>query len=115
MPFKDPRQHLRDIARSIDYIEVFLGEMTAEQVRADRKTEAAVERELGILTEAATRLGDEAEILCPGPDWRNIRGLGNILRHAYDHIDIKSMWQVLKRDLPVLKGHVRSALGKLGE
>jgi hypothetical protein len=45
---------------------------------------AAVERHLQKISEAAVRLSDHAEILCPGVPWRNIRGIGNFLRHEYD-------------------------------
>ena len=115
MPYKDYPLYLQHIADSIRNIHSFLGDMTAEQMRADRKTEAAVERELQIITEAAFRLGDKAQELCPGADWRNIRGLGNILRHAYDHLDPTYVWDTLKNDLPALQEHVNSALARLAQ
>jgi uncharacterized protein with HEPN domain len=37
---------------------------------------AAVERKLMILSEAAIRLGEDAERYCPGQPWRDIRGTG---------------------------------------
>jgi hypothetical protein len=40
-----------------------------------------------IMTEAAIRLGGEAERIAPGPDWEGFRGMGNLLRHAYHRID----------------------------
>ncbi len=115
MPFRDYPEYLRDIADSISNIENFIGEMSLEQVRADRKTEAAVERELQIITEAAARLGTKAEEFCPGQDWRNIRGLGNVLRHAYDRIDPEDFWSIVKNDLPSLKQEVDRALIQPGE
>ena len=42
----------------------------------DARTVAAVERNLQKISEAAVRLGEDAEQLCPGPPWRNIRGIG---------------------------------------
>lgn len=36
----------------------FRAGMTIEQIRLDRKTEAAIERELQIITEAAAHLGE---------------------------------------------------------
>jgi uncharacterized protein with HEPN domain len=39
-----------------------------------------------IISESARRLGTEAEALAPGPPWRAIRDLGNVLRHAYDDV-----------------------------
>ena len=112
MPYKDYPKYLREIADSISNIESFLGGMTEAQMRADRKTEAAVERELHIITEAAKRLGDEADVYCPGPDWRNIRGFGNYLRHAYDQIDPAYLCSLLKDQLPQLKQQVLPAIAR---
>ena len=67
--------------------------MDSETFRADTKTIAAVERKLQVISEAAVRLGDQAEMLCPGLPWRNIRGIGNWLRHQYDHVDVDSIWR----------------------
>jgi uncharacterized protein with HEPN domain len=54
----------------LDHIESFLGDMDVEAYKADIKTKSAVERQMLIITEATKRLGDDAETLCPGPDWR---------------------------------------------
>ncbi len=113
MPYRDYPKYLRDIAESIAHIRSFLGGMTEAQMRADRKTEAAVERELQIITEAAQRLGDQAEVYCPGPDWRNIRGFGNYLRHAYDQIHPAYLWSILTIQLPELEQQVLPAIARL--
>lgn len=102
--------HLRDILRAAALIERFVGDMDFETYRDDLKTKAAVERELQIVTEAAYRLKPEDEHLCPGPDWRKIRGMGNILRHAYDHVNDEAVWNTIKHDLPALKQDVNAAI-----
>ncbi len=48
---------LGDIVECIDYVAVFIGDMDFEQYCADRKTSAAVERMLQIISEAAIRIG----------------------------------------------------------
>ena len=84
--------------------------MDAPAFRADPKTVAAVERKLLVISEAAIRLGDQAETMCPGPPWRNIRGIGNWLRHQYDHVDLDSIWRTVTDDLPKLEKAVLSTL-----
>ena len=44
------------------------------------KPSNAVNHALLILSEAASKLGEEADQLCPGIRWEDIRGLGNRLR-----------------------------------
>jgi uncharacterized protein with HEPN domain len=63
-----------------------------------------------IISEAAKRLGDDAELLCPGQPGRDIRGIGNHLRHAYDRLDAVLIWKVCQEHLPTLKASVSAAL-----
>ena len=80
MPFRNPALSLRDILDAIDMIVQFVRGMDLEAFREDPKTVAAVERKLLLISEAAMRLGEDAERLCPGLPWHNIRGIGNWLR-----------------------------------
>jgi len=63
-----------------------------------------------IISEAAVRLGEDAEFLCPGLPWRDIRGIGNWLRHQYDRINPDAVWITIADDLPPLKAAVEKAL-----
>ena len=110
MPFRDAEQHLRDILESINNIDTFLGDMDFDVYRGDLKTKSAVERQLQIVTEAAVRLGDDGDRLCPDIDWEGYRGMGNILRHGYHRIDDKIVWDTVKDELPPAKTAVLRAL-----
>ena len=110
MPFREPTLSLRDIAAAIDAIMQFTHGMDAITFRTDTKTVAAVERKLQVISEAAIRLGDQAEVLCPGLPWRDIRGIGNWLRHQYDQVDVDAIWQTVIDDLPPLQSAVARAL-----
>jgi len=59
------------------------------------------------------RLGQQAEQLCPGPPWADIRGIGNWLRHQYDRVDLETIWTTVERDLANLKSAVRLTLTSL--
>jgi len=91
-------------------IERFTLGMDLDTFRTDPKTVAAVERKLLLISEAATRLGDRADILCPGLPWRNIRGIGNWLRHQYDRVDVETIWRTVTEELPALHAAVKNAL-----
>ena len=84
--------------------------MDLDSFRQDPKTIAAVERKLQVISEAAVRLGEQGEALCPGLPWRDIRGIGNWLRHQYDRVDIETIWNTLTTDLLSLKAAVHRAL-----
>lgn len=103
-------QSLRDILRAIRGIYSDTDGMDFEAFRADPKTVRAVERGLQIVSEAAIRLGAEAERLCPGPPWNNIRGIGNWLRHQYEVVDVQTIWDTVRDDLSPLERSVMAAL-----
>jgi len=110
LPFRDNATHFRDILEAIDYVQSFLSAMDFTAYQADVKTKSAVERQLQIITEAAVRLGEEAETLVPGPDWKGFRGMGNILRHAYHRIDDQLMWDAATDELPTMKAAILNYL-----
>jgi uncharacterized protein with HEPN domain len=103
LPFRDPSSPLHDIFEAIESIARFVEGMDFSVFQADEKTNAAVERKLLVLSEAARRLGDDAEKLCPSIPWNEIRGIGNWLRHRYERVDPSVIWETVERDLPRLK------------
>jgi uncharacterized protein with HEPN domain len=79
----------------------------------DDKTIDAVERCLARISEAAVRLGETAQEVCPGVAWRDIRGLGNHLRHEYRRVDLSRIWVMVEEHLPALKSACADALERL--
>ena len=110
VPFKNANSSFRDIAVAIELIMEFTAGMAFDTFCEDPRTLAAVERKLQIISEAAIRLGDEAERRCPGPAWREIRGIGNWLRHQYDRVELPVIWKTVREDLPALRESVLTAL-----
>lgn len=110
MPFRDAQTHLRDIQESIDHINEFVAEMDIQAYANDLKTKSAVERQLQILTEAVIRLGDDAERICPGPDWVGFHGMGNILRHGYPSVREKTHGSCISCFRPALVMNVRKGI-----
>jgi len=96
---------------SILLIEQFVFGMNRADYVRDLKTQSAVERKMLVISEAAVRLGDKVEYLYPAVPWRDIRGIGNWLRHAYDRVDADVMWDTIQADLPRLKETINQALG----
>lgn len=113
MPFDDPIDPFSDILEHISEIESFLKGMGPADLQDDRRTLFACQYALLVISEAAKRLGPKAEELCPGFPWRDIRGIGNRLRHAYDMLDFALIWKVYQDDLPPLKAAVSYALARL--
>jgi uncharacterized protein with HEPN domain len=71
-----PRRWFTDIVDAIAIIEQFTSGMDFEAFRSNPMAVSAVERKLQIISEAATRLGNEAERQVPDQPWWAIRGIG---------------------------------------
>ena len=76
MSFRRCVQPLEDILENIERIERFLEAKGARDIAGDERTLFACQYALLIVSEAAKRLGTEAEVLCPDQPWRDIRGIG---------------------------------------
>ena len=113
MPSSDPVQRFSDIIENIEAIERDTAGMDLQGFAAADQTIRAVKYSLLVVSEAAVKLGDLAADLCPSIPWRDIRGLGNRLRHDYGGIDTARIWLLVIKDLPSLKADCRDALRRL--
>lgn len=113
MPSEKPARRLRDIIENADTIGQYVSGMDMADLRADPKTRDAVERCLERISEAASKLGDEAIRLVPGQPWPEIRALGNRLRHEYDRLRVDRLWAIIADDLLALRRACEVALARL--
>lgn len=63
----------------------------------------------------AHRLGRQAPVICPGVDWRDIREMGNALRHDYDELLHEVLWNTIVNALPPLKAAVKTAMERIAK
>jgi uncharacterized protein with HEPN domain len=105
----DPDDCIEHILENIRRIESYIGEFDYERFAGDQRTIDAVERCLERLCEAASRLGDAAPRLMPNQPWRDIRGMGNRLRHDFDRVNRRIIWDTVEVRLPGLKADAEAA------
>ncbi|MEA2882347.1 MAG: hypothetical protein QOH32_1603 [Bradyrhizobium sp.] len=61
------------------------------------------ERAIQIISEAARALPEELRARYPAAPWADIVAIGNPLRHEYNHIDDRVLWETATVDLPALQ------------
>lgn len=113
MSFDSAATLLGTILENILRIGRFTANTDFQAFSANEEKVFAVRAALIELSEAAIRLGPLAESLCPGIPWRDIRGIGNHLRHGYDRIDLERLWNTINEDLPILSKAVTNALSQV--
>jgi uncharacterized protein with HEPN domain len=105
-----PVLRLRHIKDRIVAIKALLSGKTFEQVAADSDSRAALERHLEIISEASRHLPEAWKAGHKQIPWRNIADLGNVIRHAYDEVDLGILWDISEKGLPELERAVDALL-----
>ncbi|MDR0791619.1 MAG: DUF86 domain-containing protein [Methanomassiliicoccaceae archaeon] len=53
--------------------------------------------------EAVTHLPDDVRVLRKDMEWKDIKGMRNILAHRYGTVWLTGVWQTITEDIPILK------------
>jgi uncharacterized protein with HEPN domain len=76
---------------------------------------SAVERGIEVISEASRHLDRELKSQHKDVRWKDIAGIGNILRHEYQRVDGQIIWNAVKDHLPALKKALLSIRASLKE
>lgn len=98
---RDPA-YLWDMLEAAKTILSFTRCVTPEQYRADLKLRLAVEREIGIIGEAARRVSGPFQSTHPEIPWQKIIAQRNVMIHEYGDIDHERIWQLVIDHIPRL-------------
>lgn len=91
---RSPRQSLEDIKVDISAIGTFVAGRSYLDFCTDGMLHRAVQRSVEIISEASRRLPPELTAAYPDVDWRGIRDIGNVLRHAYPDVQPETIWNI---------------------
>ena len=105
---------LHDIVENIDRISHYLAGTNMEEFAQDGLRIDAVERCLQRISEAVIKIGPAAMAeISSRTRVEAVRGLGNLLRHAYDEVDVGVVWSTVQKSLPILREDCATALAGL--
>ena len=105
---KDPAIFLAHILESIEKIENYLAEISEEEFMSDYEKQDAVVRRLEVIGEAVKNLPDATKIQFTEIEWNKIIAMRNLLIHEYFGVDMKLVWNVMKKRLPELKEVIKN-------
>ncbi len=100
---RSPHLRLIHIRDEIDGLTGTLKNVTFETYQDSYALRRVTERALQIISEAARALPSELTVKNPGAPWSAIIGIGNILRHEYQRIDDRRLWEIVTVHLPQLR------------
>jgi uncharacterized protein with HEPN domain len=70
----------------------------------------AVIRNLQTMAESTQHLSDQLKESQPMIDWHKIAGFRNVLVHDYLGVDVQRVWNIVEKEIPVLKRSIRNML-----
>jgi uncharacterized protein with HEPN domain len=102
--------YIEDILDAMDKAEILLENVNFEQFESDFRINFAVVRALEIIGEAAKRIPDTVRQEYPVIPWKGMAGMRDRIIHGYDTVDLQIVWDVIKRDIPLIKPQIKQIL-----
>ena len=99
---------LHDILQAVERIEIVTSGKTLAEFSADWRLSYIVQRAIEIISEAARRIPASVQANRPEIPWRQVMGIGNVLRHEYQGLSDAIIWGVVVDELPKLKLAIES-------
>lgn len=88
----------------------FAAARTRDDLETDRQLLLAIVKDVEIVGEAASRLGEEFRTQHPELPWKAIVAMRNRLVHAYFDVDRDIVWNTVTVELPYLASKVEEIL-----
>lgn len=98
---------LNDILDAIDGLRDLIGGIDFEIYESNWQIRRAAERGIEIISEAARHIPDTMKAEAPDVPWPQIAAIGNKLRHEYQRVDDRVLWNVLQDHLGPLEEAIR--------
>lgn len=101
---------LTNIVEAIERIRSEMAGISLDAFEEDWRRQWLVERGVEIISEASRHLPDDLKARHSEIPWRNVAGIGNVLRHDYESIAAQVMWALVHDDLDPLDKVCRDEL-----
>ena len=104
------RFRLRHIIEAVERAQDYVESISLEEFLADSKTSDAVLRNLEIIGEAARLVPEEVTSRYSQVPWADMRAMRNVVAHAYDRVNLSTIWGPIHDDLSPLVPLLRQVL-----
>lgn len=107
---KDDTLYLIHISECIQRIDSYLEGINRKTFLASTLVQDAVLRNLQVMAESTQHLSQATKKKQASIDWYKISGFRNVLVHDYLGVDIERIWDIIEKELPVLREGIGNML-----
>ena len=108
------RHSLLGILDAIDAIEQYtISFNSADEFYSTRVNFDAALMNFIVIGEMVDRIAESFKVAHAEVDWKQIKGLRNLIAHDYFGVDAEELWDIVKNHLPRFKTSVLSVLNSL--
>ncbi|WP_244564179.1 HepT-like ribonuclease domain-containing protein [Rhizobium sp. RU36D] len=100
---------------AIDGIAAHTAGKSLAEFEQDWLLRLATQRALEIISEASRHIPEDLLSRAPDVPWKQIRGIGNILRHEYHRIADEVVWTVITENLAPLRAAIEVIQQTVGD
>lgn len=104
---RDWRLYADDILEACGRIHRAVAGVTLDAFKADELRRDAVARNIEIIGEAAKHIPDDVAASAPEIPWRNVRGMRDVLAHAYFGVSVEILWVTATTRIQEIEAAVR--------
>lgn len=103
---RDALERVIECIRAVDaYVLRVGGDWPSDGMAVD-----AIAKRIEEIGEVAKRLTPETLALMPSVNWRGVKGIREVMAHAYDEVDVEVLVGVVRDNLPGLRDAVGQTL-----
>jgi len=107
---KDEKIFLNHILENIDNVEEFSKGLSKKDFDNNKLKQMAIVRCIEVIGEATKNLPIGFANKYSEIEWNKIAGMRDKLIHHYFGVDLDKIWEVIKKDLPILKREIEKIL-----
>ncbi len=100
---KKDKAYIKHMLEATKQIKIYIDEVSYEEFEKDSLRQDGVIRQIEILGEAANQISENLKEEYPEIPWKDVAGMRNKLIHGYFEVDLETVWNTVKNDLPRLR------------
>lgn len=96
----DDPAYIKDMLDASKDVMMFIKGVSRNKFLKDKKLQAAIERKLEVIGEAARLVTEGLRNSHPEIPWRSVIALRNIIAHDYGDVEQEKIWDIAEKRIP---------------